>query len=178
VSGVSRVGIGAPRLSSCSAPNPCSSHGPFARTEWVAARTPWLARDLDNSGCIEDQRELFGVAPGDAFANGFEKLALLDANGDGVLDARDPDFASLVMWADANQNRICERSEMRVLRNAGIRELNVRPHAMTGATNIHTGSYEGETTAFEVVSADAGQDPKRLATTPGRLVDVYLTSLR
>jgi hypothetical protein len=149
--------------------------GGFARTEWVSARTPWLARDLDDSGCIEDQRELFGVAPGDAFKNGFEKLALLDANGDGFVDVQDPGFAGLFLWADKDQNRVCDQAEVRTLRSTGILGLSVRP--MNAAPSTRAESYEGETTAFEFTIPGRRRNPKTRWTIPGRLVDVYLTAL-
>jgi hypothetical protein len=149
--------------------------GGFARTEWVPARTPWLARDLDGSGCIEDQRELFGVTPGDAFKNGFEKLALLDTNGDGFVDVQDPGFESLLLWADADQNRVCDRAEMRTVSSAGVDRLSVRPAAL--AQRMGTGSYEGETTAFMFPRPGQRLREKKVAYIPGRLVDVYLTAL-
>ncbi len=127
--------------------------GPFARTEWVSARTPWLALDRDGSGCIESQADLFDAG----------SITTLDDNGDGVLDARDAAFDSLVLWADENQDRHCNASELRTLAAAGISAIPVTfaptpPHAF--------GSHEGEHAA--------------LAGTPyahARVVDVYLSPM-
>ena len=72
--------------------------------DWPTAATPWLALDRDGDGAITSGAELFGSAtplPGGAIApDGFAALAALDADHDGVIDRRDPAFASLVLWRD------------------------------------------------------------------------------
>lgn len=76
--------------------------GQPVRTSWPRPATPWLARDLNHDGRINDGSELFGsstVLPSGARAkHGFEALAPLDANGDGLVDAKDPAFAELLLW--------------------------------------------------------------------------------
>ncbi|MFT3700091.1 MAG: hypothetical protein QM831_43500 [Kofleriaceae bacterium] len=88
-------------------------------TDWPTSATPWIALDLDGDGAITSGAELFGsstVLPnGGHAANGFLALAPLDANGDGVLDARDPMFAKLVLWSDRNGDHRSEPSELRPL---------------------------------------------------------------
>jgi hypothetical protein len=78
-------------------------------TDWPTAATPWLALDRDGDGAITSGAELFGnataMADGRAPANGFEALAVLDANHDGRLDADDPAFAQLVLWYDRDGDR-------------------------------------------------------------------------
>ena len=73
-------------------------------TDLPTAATPWIALDRDHDGTIDSGAELFGSntrgADGRAAVNGFAALADLDANHDGVIDARDPGFAALVLWAD------------------------------------------------------------------------------
>jgi hypothetical protein len=77
-----------------------------AETDWPTAVTPWIALDLDGDGAITSGAELFGsstvLANGARASNGFVALAALDANGDGVLDTRDPMFSRLVLWTDRN----------------------------------------------------------------------------
>lgn len=73
-------------------------------TDWPTAETPWIAFDRDGDGVIDRGAELFGsdtVLPGGRSApNGFVALAAFDDNHDGVIDAADPQFAHLVLWAD------------------------------------------------------------------------------
>jgi hypothetical protein len=96
-------------------------------TDWPAARTPWLVLDVNGNGRIDDGRELFGsmtVLPdGRLAANGFEALAALDANHDGVLDARDPGFARLRLWSDVNRDRHSSPGELRTLAQEGVVSL-------------------------------------------------------
>jgi hypothetical protein len=131
--------------------------GPFARTEWVSSRTPWLALDRDGSGCIEDQGELFR----------YDQLAALDDDHDGRIGAHDAAFGRLVLWADRDQDRRCTAREMVTLEDAGIVSLDVelapeRDHAF--------GSHEGEHAALAYRTRD-GQLHR------GRIVDVYLAPL-
>lgn len=124
------------------------------RTEWVSAKTPWLALDRDGSGCIESHAELFA---------GFSALAALDDDGDGRLDARDAAFASLVLWSDRDQDRRCTPDEIEPIASRGIAALD-----LTYVTPPHSGlgSYEGE--RAPVLTSSGGR---------GRLVDVYLAPL-
>ncbi len=97
-------------------PNGCN-------TDWPTADTPWLARDLDGNGRIDGGRELFGSMTrlgGRTARHGFEALAALDANGDGVVDVQDPAFAELVLWADSDGDRISRPGELLPLSAAGI----------------------------------------------------------
>jgi len=93
--------------------------GEPAATDWPTDATPWIALDLDGDGAITSGAELFGsstvLANGARAANGFAALAELDANGDGVLDARDPMFGRLVLWSDRNGDHRSTPDELRPL---------------------------------------------------------------
>jgi hypothetical protein len=93
-------------------------------TDWVSARTPWLAMDLDGNGRIDDGRELFGSMtelPGGGRArNGFEALAVLDDDHDGQITARDAAFDRLVLWGDSDQDRRSGPGELVAARDAGL----------------------------------------------------------
>jgi hypothetical protein len=93
--------------------------GEPAATDWPTATTPWIALDLDGDGAITSGAELFGsstvLANGSRASNGFAALAALDANGDGILDARDPMFARLVLWSDRNGDHRSTPDELRPL---------------------------------------------------------------
>ncbi|MFO0601337.1 MAG: hypothetical protein U0228_38870 [Myxococcaceae bacterium] len=72
------------------------------RAAWPRAQTPWLVRDVNGNGRIDDGSELFGsstrLGEGRTAKDGFEALAALDENHDGVVDRRDPAFAQLRLW--------------------------------------------------------------------------------
>lgn len=122
--------------------------GVSERTEWVSAKTPWVALDRDGSGCIESERELFA---------GFDALAELDANSDGRIDARDPAFSELVLWSDRDQDKRCAPSELEPLSH----RIESLPLAYVKRAWSVT-SYEGETAPL----------PRG-----ARLVDVHLAPL-
>ena len=81
--------------------------GVLTKTGWVGKDDALLVWDRNANGRIDTGAELFGdftALPNGALApNGFAALAALDANSDGMLDARDPAFAELRLWCDACQ---------------------------------------------------------------------------
>jgi hypothetical protein len=111
-----------------------SGRGLSIATDWVSAKTPWLAVDLDHNGAIDDGRELFGsmtvLANGQRATNGFEALAPLDADGDGWITRRDPGFAELRVWRDTNQDRRSSRSELGSVAEAGLVSIELRNHVV------------------------------------------------
>jgi hypothetical protein len=139
--------------------------GASKNTEWVSSATPWLAVDIDGSGCIENQRELFGPPEDGSGLNGFDKLRTLDDNHDGHIDAQDASFDSLVLWFDRDQDKRCTPSEITKVRDAGIDSLDLA--YATSPVPSRVSSYEGEHAAlwFKL----RGQALQR-----GRLIDVYL----
>ena len=96
------------------------------RTDWPTAATPWLAFDRNCNGSIDSGAELFGSATrihGVPAENGFEALAALDADFSGAIGIEDPDFAKLVLWADANGDRVSQPDELQPLAAAGVTSL-------------------------------------------------------
>lgn len=137
-------------------------------TDWPTAATPWLVRDLDGDGRITSGRELFGgdtlLPDGRAARHGFEALAALDENGDRVVDARDPAFASLRLWRDANGDRVSQPHELRALADHGVTALGL--DFMVAPRCDGRGNCERERGAFHFVRDGAERR--------GALVDVYL----
>jgi hypothetical protein len=141
-------------------------------SSWPRPQHPWLVRDLDGDGRISSGRELFGsdtqLASGASARHGFEALVALDANRDGVLDAKDPAFASLRLWSDADGNRRSSAGELSTLASAGVRSLSL---AFTVEPRCDSrGNCERERAPFTFVDAQ-GQ------TLSGTVVDVYLATL-
>ncbi len=120
--------------------------GVCAATDWVTAATPWLALDRDGNGRIDDGAELFGsmtrLPGGQRAKQGFEALAPLDSDGDGVITPADASWSRLVLWRDVNQDRVSQPGELRGLDAEGIVAIDLAfrmvPHCEVG------GSCEGE----------------------------------
>ena len=144
--------------------------GEPTRTDWPTARTPWLAIDRDGDGAITSGAELFGDATrlpdGAAARNGFSALAPLDANGDGVIDRRDPMFATLLLWTDRDGDHASGIDELRPASDVVI----AIPVAPRGESRCDArGNCEGE--RAELVWRDANG-----AVRTGAVVDLYLRS--
>lgn len=142
------------------------SPGTPVATDWPTATTPWIAIDLDHDGAITSGAELFGDATrlpdGSTAGNGFAALAALDANHDGVIDAADPAFSSLLLWADRNADRASSPDELRPL--AGV--VTAIPLANHVEPRCVHGNCEGERGTFRW--NDGGTERT------GAVVDVYL----
>jgi hypothetical protein len=78
--------------------------------------TAFLALDRNGNGTIDSGAELFGDhterADGSIAANGFEALADLDSNADGVVDASDVRWLDLLLWRDTNHNGTTDAGEI------------------------------------------------------------------
>ncbi|MEK7444802.1 MAG: hypothetical protein AABZ70_08095, partial [candidate division NC10 bacterium] len=97
------------------------------RTGWVGKDDGLVVWDRDGSGSIDSGRELFGnhtrLADGSEAPDGFAALAVLDADGDGVLDARDAAFAALRIWRDADGDGVSAPAELQTFAEAGVRSI-------------------------------------------------------
>lgn len=135
-------------------------------TDWPGAATPWLARDLDGNGLIDDGSELFGsdTRVGRRTArHGFEALAALDANHDGAVDAKDPAFATLLVWRDADGDKRSSHDEVVPLSSLGVTALSTDFTVELRCDG--RGNCERERSRFTTTSGRAGE-----------LVDVYLAT--
>jgi len=107
-----------------------SGNGTSVATHWPTAASPWLVRDLDGNGRIDDGSELFGsmtrLSTGVRARHGFEALAELDDDGDGWLTAKDSAFASLRVWSDRDQDRQSSPSELASLEATGVIAIEVQ----------------------------------------------------
>jgi hypothetical protein len=95
-------------------------------TTWTAAGSSvaFLALDRNANGTIDDGRELFGnhtlLADGTVAGNGFDALAVLDANHDGRIDAADPIWSSLLLWTDADHDGRATSEELQPVSRSSI----------------------------------------------------------
>lgn len=87
----------------------------------------FLALDRNGNGMIESGAELFGgstlLRNGARALNGFDALDDLDSNRDGVIDASDPSWQSLLIWLDANHDGISTATEMITMPTSGVRAI-------------------------------------------------------
>ena len=92
------------------------------KTAWVGKDDGLLVRDINNNGLIDDGTELFGnnsvLSSGEKAANGFEALAELDSNSDGVFNGSDTAWNQVKVWKDANQNGEVDSGELLTLEQA------------------------------------------------------------
>jgi hypothetical protein len=82
----------------------------------------WLAMDRNGNGQIDNGKELFGEQNG--AANGFDELAKLDGNQDGILNNQDSAYHQLRIWKDKNHDGISQQNELSGLEEAGIASIN------------------------------------------------------
>lgn len=127
------------------------------QTGWVGTDDGLLVRDLDGNGLIDSGAELFGsetlLTNGSKAANGFEALAELDSNLDGVIDSSDAAFTTLRIWKDTDSDGYTDEGELLTLEEAGVQSVDVGYTNSTMADangNAHKqiGSYttaEGQT---------------------------------
>ncbi|PBP80922.1 calcium-binding protein, partial [Pseudomonas syringae] len=97
-------------------------------TGWVSADDGVVVLDRDGNGSITDGSEMFGVdsvlRSGLKARNGFEALADLDSNEDGIFDIDDEQFESVRVWQDFNQDGISQATELKTLKHLGIVSIN------------------------------------------------------
>jgi hypothetical protein len=127
-----------------------NADGVKTATGWVNANDGILVWDRNGNGTIDNGRELFGDATvktdGTLATDGFNALADLDANHDGIVNTLDADFANLRVWRDLNQDGVSEAGEVFTLDTyqiAGINVANTVVNTALGNVNTlnETGSY-------------------------------------
>jgi hypothetical protein len=124
------------------------NNGTPINTGWGNADDGLLVFDRNGNGKIDNGSELFGGGVG----QGFGKLAALDTNKDGILDAKDTDFGKLQVWNDRNQNGVTDPGELKSLKDVNIASLNL------GYTNDfktpNNGNLFGETSTAKTLNGE------------------------
>ena len=104
----------------------------------------------NNNGTIDDGTELFGnnsvLSSGTTAKNGFEALADLDSNNDGIFNSSDTEWNNIKVWKDANGNGIVDEGELLSLVQAGVTGINLDYEASTtvddnGNEHKQTGTF-------------------------------------
>jgi tetratricopeptide (TPR) repeat protein len=95
------------------------------RWTWVTRGAGWLVFDRRGTGRVDSGLQLFGNVTFWLFwENGYQALAALDDNGDGVLTGRE--LRGLAIWQDLNGNGVCDPGELKSLAEWGIVGLSCR----------------------------------------------------
>ena len=96
---------------------------------WSSPEDGFVVRDINSDGLINDGSEMFGEATllgnGQRAKDGFEALADLDSNQDGVIDNQDTLFNDLLIWKDSNSNGVTDEGELLSLANQNITSLDL-----------------------------------------------------
>jgi hypothetical protein len=109
-----------------------------------------LALDRNHDGAINDGSELFGsgttLANGQKAGNGYQAMAELDTNGDGVVSSADSAFADLRVWVDGNADGVSQANELKSLADLGIKQLDLNGKQ---DASLNNGNIVGMTSTFE-----------------------------
>ncbi|MEJ8849680.1 hypothetical protein [Variovorax rhizosphaerae] len=136
--------------------------GTKTATGWIASGEAIVVRDLDGNGTIDSGRDLFGdntilthgARAGQKAANGFEALADLDANANGVADGKfdshDVAFSSVKLWKDLNQDGVSQANELLSFADLGVASINVAGTA----SNVNLGGGNTQTFSGSFTKAD------------------------
>ena len=88
---------------------PSKGNGFAEKTGWISSDDVLFVRDINGNGQIGDGSELFGdqtvLSNGKKNANGFEVLADLDSNQDGVFNDA---FGEVMVWRVINEDVVAE----------------------------------------------------------------------
>ena len=128
------------------------------KSGWVSENDGILVRDLNNNGQIDDGNELFGdqtlLSDDTKAANGFEALADLDTNQDGVFDGDDEAFGEVKVWQDKNGNGVVDDGELKTLNEAGVVSVNLNYQNQSFTDD--NGNEHGQTGTFMRTDGTSG----------------------
>lgn len=98
--------------------------------QWITKDAAWLVFDPQKSGKVTSAIQMFGNRSFLLFCrDGYEALALLDDNHDGMIT--NSELKGLSLWRDLNSDGICEANEVRPVAEYGIQSLSTQgqPHS-------------------------------------------------
>ncbi|MGH8106344.1 MAG: calcium-binding protein, partial [Arenimonas sp.] len=137
-------------------------NGTPERFSWTSAGSDdaWLALDRNGNGRIDNGTELFGadtiMSNGQRASSGFEALADLDSNHDGIFNSADAQFANVRIWRDLNQDGVSQANELFTLEQAGVVSINLTPTSTTDV-NLGNGNLIDNVGTFTRSNGTSGQ---------------------
>jgi len=127
-------------------------------TGWVKSDDAMLVLDKNGNGTIDNGLELFGDSTvksnGLKATDGFDALADLDSNADGVVNNQDSQFTNLRLWRDLNQDGISQAGELFTLNELGIVGINVA--STEHSTTLSNGNQLADTGSFIKADGSTG----------------------
>jgi hypothetical protein len=107
-------------------------YGPAEKTTWIQPQTALLVWDPAKRSEITSGQQLFGGYTFQIFrSTGYEALAALDDDGNGVLEAAE--LPGIRAWFDSNSDAVSSAGEVRDLAELGIVGIKVTPNGQDGA---------------------------------------------
>ena len=103
------------------------------RSSWISPEDGFLVWDANGNGLVDGAYELFGDTGSSAV--GYQALAQLDSNGDGVINASDDDFNALRVWQDFNSDGVTDAGELKNLAAWQIEAINTGAGLRAGVSN-------------------------------------------
>jgi hypothetical protein len=89
---------------------------------WLTPKAGWLVYDPQRTGRIDSALQMFGNVTFWIFwPDGYQALAALDDNGDGVLSGAE--LNGLAIWNDLNSNGVSDPGEVIPVEALGIRSI-------------------------------------------------------
>jgi Ca2+-binding RTX toxin-like protein len=152
-------------------------------TGWLSSEDGFLVRDINKDGVINNGKEMFGdqteLNSGLIAKHGFEALADLDTNADGVINKDDTSFSELRVWQDTNIDGVTSQDELKTLEQIGISELNLSFDSSnevetSGGTVKEQGSYvdnDGNTLLMADINFDQDLIHSDFISTPDEKTD-------
>jgi Ca2+-binding RTX toxin-like protein len=134
-------------------------------TGWIHSDDGILVLDRNANGTIDSGRELFGdntllengPNAGQLAANGYEALADLDLNADGVINASDAVFSQLRIWQDFDQDGISDAGELFTLADKSISSISLTAtQTNTPLGNGNTQAWTGSFTRTDGTTGESG----------------------
>ena len=105
------------------------NNGFAEKTAWIHNGKGFLAYDRNENDIIDNGSELFGdsviMSNGQKSTHGFEALADLDSNHDGIIDENDIEFNKLLVWQDTVRNGKTDAGELKTLEELGIKSISL-----------------------------------------------------
>jgi len=110
---------------SVSVPFDADGTGLKKRWTWITRDAGWLVYDPLRTGQVKSALQMFGSVTFWTFwDNGYQALAALDDDGDGLLTGKE--LQGLAIWQDLNGDGVCDPGEVKPLSAWGIVALSCR----------------------------------------------------